>query len=267
MKYLSACIIARDEIDLVEWILFYKIIGVEHFYIYDNQSKVPIKNSFKKEIEDGIIDCINWPGNSNVQMSAYTNCVYLAKNKTKWLLVVDADEFVVPKIKNTLPEILKEYEGPGIGGLGINWQIFGSNGHLTKPNGLIIENYTMAMTKEHIESRHIKTCLQVEHTVCAAGDPHSYIYKPGYACVSENYELIPGPFSKHSSSKIGLNHYCLKSLEEYKINKLGRPRADTTKYPGKTIEDFYRFDKDCIEENKDIFKYIPKLKEEIEKYK
>jgi hypothetical protein len=263
MNYLSLCFIARDEdIYLDEFICYYKLLGVEKFYAYDNGSKIPLSETLRKYGD--LVKVLNFPG-SGAQMPAYTSCIYSFKQETKWLLVVDVDEFVVPKTKNTIPEILCDYEGPGIGALGINWQIFGSNSHLTKPDGLVIENYTNSMSKDHMESRHIKTCLQMQHTQSAGGDPHSFIYKHGYACVNENYEIIKGPFSKYSSSKIGLNHYCLKSLEEWKINKLARPRADTTKYPGKTLEDFYRFDKDCVEENKDIFRFIPKLKDYMSK--
>lgn len=265
MKYLSLCLVARDEDPYIDEIIcYYKLMGVEKFYIYDNQSKIPLSETLKKYGD--LVNVINAPGQA-IQMSAYTSCVYNFKNDTKWLLVVDADEFIVPKEKDTISEILTDYEKQGIGGLGINWQIFGSNGNIGKPDGLVVENYTYAMPKNHIESRHIKTCLLMEHTQSAGGDPHSFIYKPGYTCVSENYEPIKGPFTPHSSNKIGLNHYCLKSLDEWKINKLSRPRADTTKYPGKTLEDFYRFDKDCTEENRDIFRFIPKLKEEMDKYR
>jgi len=264
VQYLSLCFIARDEHqrDLDEFICYHKLLGVEKFYAYDNGSKVPLSETLKK-YDDDLVSIIECPGEA-MQMRAYNDCIHRFNQETKWLLVVDCDEFVVPKTKDTIPEILCDYDlVPGCGGLGINWKIFGSNKHLTKPDGLVIENYTMAMAESHVESRHIKTCLKMEHTLRPAGDPHSFTYKPGYVCMNENYIPIVGPFSNHSSSKIGINHYCLKSLEEYKINKLGRPRADTTKWSGKTLEDFYRFDKDCIEEDKDIFRFIPRLKEQF----
>lgn len=264
MNYLSLCFIARDEDkDIDEFISYYKIMGVEKFYAYDNNSKTPLSETLKKY--NDLVQVINWPG-TGVQMEAYNNCVFNFKKTTKWLLVVDCDEFVVPKEKDTISEILVDYEKPGIGGLGINWQIFGSNGYKNRPDGLVVENYTQAMPKEHIESRHIKSCVLMENVKSVAYDPHSFLYKHGYACVSENYEPIIGPFSKHSSYKIGINHYCLKSLDEWKQNKILRPRADTIKYPGKTLEDFYRFDKDCTEENKDIFRFIPTLKKEMGKF-
>lgn len=261
MNYLSLCCIAKDEdLYIKEFIYYYRLLGVEKFYIYDNGSKIPIAETLK-DYKD--VEVINMPG-SAIQMPAYTSCIYTKKKETKWLLVVDLDEFVVPAMANTIPEVLQNYEKSGIGGLGINWQIFGSNNHLTKPNTIVCESYTKCMPKFHIESKHIKTCLLMENTQSAGGDPHSFIYKPGFTCVNENFQQIKGPFSAHSSEIIGINHYCLKSLEEWKINKLSRPRADTTKYAGKTLEDFYRFDKDCVEENKNIFRFIPKLKEALD---
>jgi hypothetical protein len=266
MNYLSLCCIARDEdLYIHEFICYYKLLGVEKFYIYDNGSKMPLQDILKKY--GTLCEIIPFDGVA-VQMKAYQHCLNKFGKQTKWLLVCDLDEFVFSPKKDTLPEILCEYEKPGIGGLGINWKLFGSNSYINKPNGLVIESYTKVMPNDHIENVHIKSCIMPEFAISVAGDPHSFLYKPGYNAVNENYEIVRGPFTKkHFSFSIVLHHYVLKSFEEYKINKLSRARADTTKYPGKTIEDFFRFDKDCTETNTDIFRFIPKVKEEMEKYK
>lgn len=264
MNYLSLCAIARDEdIYMDEFICYYKLMGVEKFYIYDNGSKIPMSQTLAKY--GNLVHVMDFPG-AALQMPSYTHCINSTKKDTEWLLVVDCDEFVVPKEKNTIPEILCDYEQPHIGGLGINWKIFGSNNHMTKPNGLVIENYTKCMTKSNNHSNHIKTCLRPSRTMQAGGDPHGFTYAPGYTCVSENYLPFVGPFTNHSSNKIGINHYCLKSFEEYKINKLARPRADTTLYPGKTMYDFYKFDLECIYEDWDIFRFIEPVKEMMALY-
>ena len=43
MKYfLSLCCIIKDERYLEEFIIYYNLLGVEHFYIYDNESNYKI---------------------------------------------------------------------------------------------------------------------------------------------------------------------------------------------------------------------------------
>ena len=44
MKYfLSLTAIIKDEDYLEEFIIYYMILGVEHFFLYDNESTIPLK--------------------------------------------------------------------------------------------------------------------------------------------------------------------------------------------------------------------------------
>ena len=46
---LSICAIIKNEnVYLEEWLNYYLLIGVEHFYLYDNESKIPIKDTLKE---------------------------------------------------------------------------------------------------------------------------------------------------------------------------------------------------------------------------
>ena len=51
-QYLSLCAIVKNEAPyLPEWIEFYKLVGVEKFYIYDNDSTDNTKEVLKPYIE------------------------------------------------------------------------------------------------------------------------------------------------------------------------------------------------------------------------
>jgi hypothetical protein len=44
--YISACLLAKNENDYInEWLQWHINLGVEHFYIYDNESSTPLVNS------------------------------------------------------------------------------------------------------------------------------------------------------------------------------------------------------------------------------
>jgi hypothetical protein len=46
--YLSTCCMIKDENEYgEEWINYHRKIAVKHFYIYDNNSKVPIADTLK----------------------------------------------------------------------------------------------------------------------------------------------------------------------------------------------------------------------------
>jgi hypothetical protein len=263
MFSVSICAILKDEPagHIKEWIYFHTIVGVEHFWLYDNESAVPIKETLKHEIEAGIVDVINFPGRSP-QMPAYTHFVYNYGKYTKYAAIIDADEFLFPKVCNSLAEVLDQYDKPEIGALNVSWILFGSDGHIEKPEGLVIENYTKCMAKDHIENKHTKAIIRPERILRAGTNPHYMVCKNGFVAVSEKFEPVYGALTTHSSEQIVLHHYCLKSLENYK-EKISKPRADKFELQRKTLDDFYRFDKDCVEENKDILKFIPELKEKL----
>ena len=60
--YLSLCCIIKDERYLEEFIMYYHVLGVEHFYIYDNNSSYPIKNRLNSFYYNKLCTIINFPG-------------------------------------------------------------------------------------------------------------------------------------------------------------------------------------------------------------
>jgi hypothetical protein len=234
------CIVKNEDAYLPEWIEYHRSIGVEKFFVYDNESTIPLNTTLNNYINKGIVTVEPMPGKVQ-QMLAYGKCLAENGNKCKWIAFIDIDEFIVPK-NNTgnLADFLMAYEN--YGGLGINWMVFGSNEQIEKPAGLQIQNFTKRTLKTHPINTHIKSVVQPRHVSGVPGDPHHFIYKKGMFCVNENFERIDGPLVTHNSNKIQLNHYLLRSLAEYK-EKISRGRADAD-IPRK-LEFFYDHDKDA----------------------
>lgn len=127
-KYnLSICAIFKNESKyLKEWIEYHRIIGVDHFYLYSNNSTDRPANMLHSYLQKGIVTLIHWPDRMperdtftwslGVQTAAYENAIYwTAKKETKWLAILDIDEFLVPLDGNTLADILEKYnQYPGI---------------------------------------------------------------------------------------------------------------------------------------------------------
>jgi len=257
MKYYSICAIAKEEhLYLEEWVNSNRATGAEHFIIYDNGSSIPVVETLKKYIEAGFVTVVNFPGKS-AQMPAYTHCLYNFGSTSKWIGFFDCDEIMIPQEKNSVQEILQDYDK--YGGFNVSWRIFGSSSHKEKPEGLMIENYSFAMPKEHYESTHTKAIVQPEKTLRAGSNPHHFVFKPGNHSVSEDFKLVSNAWTSHCSDKLRLNHYFTKSLEEFKI-KIQRPRADAAHMRGRVLEDFYSFDKLCTEKDECAFRFIDKTK-------
>lgn len=261
MHYLSICSITKNETPyLKEFVAFHRAVGIEKFYFYDNESDIPVKETLKGEIEKGIVKVIDFPGHGK-QMPAYTHFIQNYGKETKWAAIIDLDEYLVPQIKDNVPEVLSEYERNPFSAFQVSWRIFGNNDHIEQPEGLIIENYTSASPFTWHENTHTKAIIQPERIIKAGTNPHYCVPKPGYFNVSEDFQEVRNAWTKHSSKKLRLNHYFTKSLEEFKI-KISRPRADVASgINGRTLEDFYNFNKYCVEEDISALKFIDKTKE------
>jgi len=141
MKYfLSLCCIIKNERYLEEFIMYYRLLGVEHFYIYDNESTQKISDRLNNPYFKKMCTIINFPGKVQ-QLNAYNDCLKNYGNQTKWLIIVDGDEYILPKKDNhkSIRDFLKDYKD--YHAIGINWVMFGTSFHDEIQQGFLIDNY------------------------------------------------------------------------------------------------------------------------------
>lgn len=271
--YLAIAAVAKNEGPyLREWIEYHKIVGVERFYFYDNESDDNTKEILEPYITDGTVVyhfLPNHPISRQVPIvEAYNDAIFKYRDRTRWMAIIDIDEFLVPVEKNSIPEFLVDYEQyPGVV---VNWVFFDSNGHDTKPTahgGLLTANYTR-VRKNHdhsynniISDKVVKTIVNPKQVVNYISE-HIGLFYRHRAAVTENYQGIRGiSTSFHSSAKIRLNHYKTKSREEY-LSKITRNNKNTqNSYIFK--EALVNFQEETTEDLV-IQKYVPQLKQALE---
>ena len=105
--YLSVCAIAKNEGSYFkEWIEWHRKQGVEKFYIYDNESADCTKEVLQPYIESGLVEYTYFPGQKR-QLAAYDDCFERHRLDTRWLAIIDLDEFIVPMKDNTIPDFFQ----------------------------------------------------------------------------------------------------------------------------------------------------------------
>lgn len=219
--YLALCCIAKDEDHfLKEWLAYHALLGVEHFYVYDNCSATPIRQLLGNFADESRVTIRRVPG-EGIQLAAYDDCLRSFGDICKWIGFIDVDEFVVPMFDNDLRVLLSEYEA--YGGLGITWRLFGPSGHLKRPSGPVVKNYTQALAVQ--ESFHIKSFVQPARTERSL-NPHYFGYRPGHFCVNEDhYPISPRQQCTFSLGRtVRVNHYFLKSQQDFE-HKIRRGRG------------------------------------------
>ena len=234
--YLAVCAIAKNEGPYFkEWIEWHRKLGVEKFYIYDNESTDCTKEVLAPYIESGLVEYCYFPGYRK-QLAAYDDCLEKYRWDTRWIAFIDLDEFIVPIKDKTIPDFLRKFEGfPAVE---INWLIYGSGGAKTKVPGTMMERFKHHSKLEHYLNRHVKSIVDTRKVFNLIGC-HEAARIEGYAADSHG-----NPIKKHFRERepqqdvIRINHFAVRSFEEF-LEKQNRGRASGTK---RTVEMEY-FDK------------------------
>jgi hypothetical protein len=143
---LSIVAICKDEgLYILEWIEYHLIVGIEHFFIYDNESIDNLKTILQPYIDRGIVTYTFFPGKLK-QQSAYNDAIKRFRLKSKWIAVIDIDEFIAPlkrnKIVDTINDISSMFKKKLFVCLKIHWVLYGYSGHKTMPIGGVLKNFT-----------------------------------------------------------------------------------------------------------------------------
>lgn len=212
----SLCLIFKDEARyLKEWIDYHILIGIDHFYLYNNNSTDNYLEILKPYIENGVITLINFPKNY-AQVKAYQDCYERSKLETEWLGYIDVDEYINLIKHNSIKELLnsvRQYPS-----LYLNWRMFGTSGFLKETAGtLTIERYTQCWKnlcptgKCFINNRYPKHKIWIHYH-------RNYFFGVPVAGVATNKSIAYKFHYLYSANvdKIAyINHYWSRSYEFY----------------------------------------------------
>ena len=242
--YCSICLIIRDENEyLEEWLQWHIGQGVEHFYIYDHDSKQPVKGFFEglgKEISEKVT-VLEWKGkHADAQPDAYNDCLNRFRGESRWIGFIDADEHVRVKTGQTLPEFLKGYEE--YAGVFANWVTYSADGQVKECPGPLRQRFRKEFHEDKWLDKAGKIILQPYYMVDMV--IHNGRAADGFYVVDAhgekvyNYSLVD---SHPTVDFICVDHYFTKSYEEW-IKKLRRGSGHA-KYRRK-YEEFFRVNPD-----------------------
>lgn len=259
-NYLNVCAIYRNEArHLREWIEFHRLVGAERFFLYDNGSTDEHLEVLAPYLEGSTVVIHDWPGRERPQEPAYDHCLATHGGESRWIAFIDLDEYLFSPTLRPLPDILAEFEAhPGVV---VNWAMFGTSGHLTRPAGLTIENYIMRKEYPPGSVEQVKSVVDPSRAERAITG-HLFAYRDGTAA-NELHETEDGPSArKVAFDRLRLNHYAHRSRQEY-IEKLARPQVVGTykNFPPDSLE--RRIKRSNAVRDDTITAYVPPLRERL----
>lgn len=230
-KYeVSLCLIFKNEAAyLKEWLEYHSLIGVDHFYLYNNFSEDDYTEVLRPYIDKGIVTLTEWPI-KYAQVAAYEDCYHKFKGETHWLGYIDADEFVNLRKYNDIKTFLSRYNAyPSVL---LCWKMFGTSGIVKEPtNYLVTERYVASWPwlcetgKSFINNDYMFRRVKVHyHVAYVLGIPlygvtEAKIFAP----------LMIHPFSYAPFPSAYINHYWSRSREYYLYKDLQRGAVSSMK--------------------------------------
>jgi len=225
IKY-ELCIMAifkNEEEYMEEWLIHHIKEGFDHFYLYNNDPNIEKYNYLTKYKE--YITIIPWInkeniGSNSIQRQAYKHCIDTYGNDYQYILMLDLDEFIENTNNSTTKNFIKTLDKKTTKALKVQRFNYNSNGHIKKPEGGVMENYTK---KEKICSSY-KTMGNIDYIEKGVNfyGVHDYVYKNKNGKIYNSYlnyekDGFPNRCEKENINEIPLviNHYYLKSYEEY----------------------------------------------------
>ena len=227
---------------MAEWIEFHLMVGVQHIYLYDNDSTDNLKEVLASYIRDNLVTLIPFPkqqvilvdGSKEImtQKLSLKNSIEAHACETRWMAMLDSDEFLLPAVvgnsetnkNNTLVNILKRFED--FSSVVIPWSYFTSNGWITRPNKLVIEAYTRRWKKPKHTWKHILQPKRIKSVYSS----HNFRSISGYQSVNERMKpfgnwpaMLNGGMTRrlyyeeswYTCDLFKLHHYKTKSAEDW----------------------------------------------------
>lgn len=265
----SICGIFKNEsLILKEWIEYHLIIGVDHFYLYNNNSDDQFREILQPYIECGIVTLIEWNYPAPSQFPAYQHFHEHYWEETDWVAYTDLDEFICPIKDYTIKEWLKKYNK--YGSIVLYWKQFGTSGKIYhNPNELVTEQYTICWEKYFSIG---KTIINTRYYVKDFSAKNLHAMATTINIFGVNFSIPPinefKKFIKFKSNRIGffknkanftvqINHYGTKSYHNYVYNKT--QRGDVNNHV-RDLETFFWAEQYNTSADFKIFRFITELK-------
>lgn len=262
-KYdLSICMIFKNEAAyLKEWIEYHRLVGVQHFYLYNDHSIDHYQRVLAPYIRKGIVELLNPPkisGWNERQTMAYNKILKRSQQISKWVAFIDSDEFLVPSWPLTIPQILSSFENAG--GVALNYRFFGTSNVAKIPKDkLLIECLTKCAQRDFGGHYIIKSVVRPERCV-EFTHPHFPIYHPDWSARNTDGTLIKEGTPVIRYDKLWINHYWTRDEDFLYHQKIPRRVGWGINTAEEVLDLEYRINTDTDDS---IFPWIPQLRKKI----
>lgn len=251
MKTIICAIIKNEERYIKEWADYHlNTIGIDRIFLFEDYDSRNHQYIFEDEprVTINTLENFGIPNHRNAmnQFELYKKFLIQCKNESQydWIFFIDIDEFITFEDGYNLGKIEEEYKD--IPTLLLSWMNYGANGHIKRPEGGVLENYTKPGVVCESDSQWAKKSL-VNVKLCK-GLKTIHIFKGNID--------VEGNADEHADliyKKIWLNHYFTKSWEDFCERMFNRGNMQND---FRTLDNFFACNPDMIDRDKELIESV-----------
>ena len=245
----ALCVIGRLEnqyaVEYVEW---YKKIGFDKIFIYDNNhdGEEHFEDVLQKYVDDNFVEVIDFRNKETAQLIAYNDCYNKHGNEYDWIAFFDFDEFLYfvddnIDIKGYLSTV-KNFDC-----VHINWMIYDDNNLVKYEDKPLQKRFTRPMQYDKCVGYNFPENNHIKSIVKGNIKDFKWRYNPHTpniglkCCDNRGKECEDSAFNPYNFDVCYLKHYQTKTIEEYLINKIKRGYPDRNDGSFSKIDAINRF--------------------------
>jgi len=222
---------------LLEWIAYHRLIGVDDFLIYTNDCGDGSPALLDRLEEMGIVAHLPNPAlpgeqPQNKALSAALEHPFV--KRADWVLQIDPDEFLVVKTgSGTISDLIAT--APGADVIAVQMRFFGDNGFSRLPDDVLVtECLTGASLEDFAQNRIVKSLARNDPRFDKVTANHMPAFDPAKGWIPRIFngggeEVPPESFNRErfrempdagrSMRHAQLNHYCIRTLADFRAKK------------------------------------------------
>lgn len=245
-----------------EWVEYHHMIGVEHFWLYNDASEDNWEEVLKPYIDKGIVEVFYWPAPKPCwvpgQISAFKDGLNRALGNAKWVTTLDQDEFILPMKEKNIYQCLKKHFSSA-DAVYMSWRHFGTNDVIVEKGKPLLCKLKACSARNYARNATGKSFYRPEKVITEKlWYPHHAPLKPqckyldgdGKGTLKKDGDSNWTQDGKHHDKWIRINHYPFRDENYFRNVRLKREHQ-----PDSLFELYHAYNE---ERDKEILKFIKK---------
>lgn len=148
-----------------EWVEYHRLLGVDHFWLYDDASTDNWQSELSSYINSGLVEVFYWPAGkpdwTGGQVAAFHDGLKRSIGVARWVALLDLDEFILPMQDKSITECL-EKRFFNVSAVYVNWHHFGTSGITLDNHEPILSRLIRCSSKNHSRNAVGKSIIRPE---------------------------------------------------------------------------------------------------------